>query len=146
MELTGKWHIIYSTFPLWTSGKRQNPTFRYGPLRNDIMTDTVEYYRKGRYRRIEGTDKVDGDGFIWRGKGIMSIAKSRWKIIHHDPAAGLVFIQFEKTLFTPEGYDVISRKPEPDAKSLEKFLQRIQTNIPGLKLIKIEYVMNLPIR
>ncbi|MCD7977945.1 MAG: hypothetical protein LUG51_12635 [Tannerellaceae bacterium] len=105
-DLSGKWYVLYSTFPMWLKGDKKNPSFHYGTPANGRFSDTVEYEQKGTIKKIEGTDTIQGTTFIWRGKFI----KSRWEILYYNPKDGTAIIHFDKTLFTPEGYDVISRE------------------------------------
>lgn len=52
--------------------------------------------------------------FVWRGAGLLSLLKSHWDVVFVDEARGWALIHFSKTLFTPEGHDVIARAPTMD--------------------------------
>ncbi len=115
VDLEGKWFINQSNFPMWTKGKKTSPTFNYSILLNKqdtTISDRVEYFKKGKKQSINGIDKplnTSNSEFIWRGKGVLSVLKSKWSILYLDKENQWAIIYFEKTLFTPEGYDIISR-------------------------------------
>lgn len=123
-ELEGKWHINMTNFPMWLKGDKTQPTFNYTiEKRGEIvgLRDEVQYLKKGKTKSILGFDKPTNEQnttFIWRGKGLMKLLKSEWKIIYLDSENEVAIIFFEKTLFTPAGYDVISRKQKLDDKVL----------------------------
>ena len=70
-------------------------------------------------------------GFIWQGKGLKSLLSSKWRILHYNQKYQIAILAFDKTLFTPAGYDVISR----NKKLSPKLLSRIQQLLPkvGIK-------------
>jgi hypothetical protein len=114
-DLEGKWFINNSNFPMWLKGDKTSPTFNY-TIENKgkivLLLDKVTYMKKGKPATITGFDTpVNNDltEFIWRGKGILKLLKSRWRILFIDTKHQWAIIHFDKTLFTPEGYDVISR-------------------------------------
>lgn len=117
-SLSGKWHIHLTNFPMWLKGDKTHPTFNYSLAKKGEvqgLRDEVSYLKKGKLRSIIGFDSpVSGSDtqFIWRGKGILSLLKSAWEVRYVDPTHEWVLIQFEKTLFTPKGYDVISKSPQ----------------------------------
>lgn len=59
-------------------------------------------------------DDVASLGYNWRGKGWLVIATSKWEILGYGDEQGTgnrwVVTYFAKTLFTPAGVDVYSRK------------------------------------
>lgn len=113
--LEGKWFVNMSNFPMWLKGDKTSPTFNYTLTKvgdNYILLDKVTYVKKGKEKSILGFDMPVNEAlteFVWRGKGILRILKSKWQIIHIDSNNQWAIIYFEKTLFTPKGYDVISR-------------------------------------
>ncbi len=115
-DLEGKWYIHYSDFPMWLKGDKLYPTFNYKVGKRDGnagLHDEVVYEKKGRQKRIVGFDTPTDPGnttFVWRGNGLLSLLKSKWEILHLDAEQQWAIIHFQKTLFTPEGYDVISRE------------------------------------
>ncbi len=122
--LEGKWHIIQTDFPMWLKGNKTAPTFNYGLLdrKELVLSDRVTFLKNGKEKSIRGFDRpVDAEqtAFIWRGKGFLSLLKSKWNILHLDSEHYWAIIYFERTLFTPEGYDVIAREKDLDQSQLE---------------------------
>jgi len=109
--LPGEWEVRATNFPMWLTGKKLNPRFRYELLRGEPLRfdDTVVSNRAdGRETRLRGIDTQRGDSLVWRGRGLLWLFASRWRVIdvHADD---LVTIEFDKTLATPAGRDVIAR-------------------------------------
>ncbi|MCD8030911.1 MAG: hypothetical protein LUF85_08870 [Bacteroides sp.] len=119
-DLTGKWYVLYSNFPMWLKGNKKNPSFHYGVPANGSFSDTVEYVQNGRIKKMEGTDTIQDNKFIWRGKGLLKFVKSQWEIMDYSQKDGIAIIHFDKTLFTPQGYDVISRQKKQSIQPLKK--------------------------
>lgn len=115
-NLEGTWFIHMSDFPMWKKGDKTHPTFNYsivGQREDAVLLDEVKYIKNGKEKSIVGFDRPtnrENTSFVWRGKGILSLLKSKWEIVHYDKKQEWMVIHFEKTLFTPEGYDVVSRK------------------------------------
>ena len=116
-QLAGTWYIHFTDFPLWLKGDKTHPTFTY-TLKEKAgkmgLEDEVKYLKKGKVKRILGFDSAVDESnrkFIWRGKGVLALLSSRWEIMFYTPEEAWAIIHFQKTLFTPEGYDVISRDP-----------------------------------
>ena len=109
--LPGEWEVRATNFPMWLTGRKLNPRFRYEllpgePLRFD---DTVVSNRPdGRETRLRGIDTLRGDSLVWRGRGLLWLFASRWRVIEVH-ADDLVTIEFDRTLATPAGRDVIAR-------------------------------------
>lgn len=102
---------------MWLKGDKTHPTFTYSlitkPDGTAILLDEVRYVKNGRSRTIAGYDHPDPNdstAFIWRGKGLMSLLRSHWRVALQDPDGQWAVIWFSKTLFTPEGIDIISRQ------------------------------------
>ena len=114
-DLEGRWHINQSNFPMWLKGDRTSPSLNYAIAnrKSDMfLLDKVIYLKNGKEKAINGISRpLDSNNseFVWRGKGISGLLKSEWKILHIDTVTQWAIIYFEKTLFTPKGYDVISR-------------------------------------
>jgi lipocalin len=123
-ELEGKWYINMSNLKMWLKGNKHDPTFNYTiKIKGDIkgLKDDVAYHKNNKQKHIIGFDKpVDNTNtkFVWRGKGLLILVKSKWEILF--VADNYTIIHFEKTLFTAEGYDVISRTKILDAATIEK--------------------------
>lgn len=117
--LPGTWHLQATSFPMWLKGDKLDPTFTYTPAGEGRLLDEVRYRHadSGKPGAIVGYDRVQGDGsrFVWRGKGLLFIARSQWSVVHVAPSGDFAIIRFEKTLFTPSGVDVITRSPTVDA-------------------------------
>lgn len=107
--LPGVWHIQATNFPMWLSGKRKAPSITYGLLSSSplVLSDLVEYTNKrGKAKSIKGNDTFKRNEFEWRGQGLLKLLSSRWRVLHIQP--GLLLIQFEKSLFTPAGIDILA--------------------------------------
>ena len=119
-ELEGIWYVNQTDFPMWLKGKRTHPQFRYTVrLRKEVkgLYDVVAFQKKGKEKTIEGFDtpqNADHTLFEWRGKGWKRLLKSDWRILHYDRERQWLLIYFSGTLFTPEGFDVISKKKQLD--------------------------------
>ena len=119
--LLGTWFICSTNFPMWTKGNKTGPTFNYSlyskPTDNPVLFDEVKYLKNGKQKSIRGYDYPDTQDlsrFTWRGKGLLWIARSKWQVALKDPEGQWAVIHFSKTLFTPEGVDIICRRPHPD--------------------------------
>lgn len=117
-DLDGRWYIHYSDFPMWLKGDKLFPTFNYALGERggvDGLHDTVQYVKNGKQKSIVGFDTptdASNNAFVWRGKGLLSLLKSKWEIIYVEPNQQWAIVHFQETLFTPEGYDVIGRETE----------------------------------
>lgn len=122
--LYGKWHIAFSNFPMWLKGDRTSPTLNYSPgQKPQVVSDVVEYMQHGQIRRIKGIDYSPQGNLelIWRGRGLLRILKSRWRIEYLSDSKEWMILSFERTLFTPAGHDVVA-KEEFDYKNQSKFM------------------------
>ena len=111
--LPGTWTIKATNFPMWLTGDRLEPRFSYGLVSENpfVLTDTVSYSTPaGETKTIVGTDREAGDGFVWRGKGLMRLFASHWSVSGASPDGDVLVVRFEKTLATPAGLDVIVRE------------------------------------
>lgn len=130
--LEGKWYINQSNFPMWLKGKKANPTFNYTIKKKKGtlgLKDEVIFIKNGKQKSIVGFDTpIDKTNtkFVWTGKGILGILKSKWSVLYLDEEENWAIIYFEKTLFTPEGYDVISRDKKLSA-NLKESIQAVLT-------------------
>lgn len=125
-NLEGKWYIVFTNFPMWLKGDKTQPSFNYRIETRGGKTglkDEVTYLKKGKIRSIVGFDfPKDSTNvhFIWRGNGILGLLSSSWSIDFLSPTNDWAIISFEKTMFTPAGYDVITREQRPSPELLEK--------------------------
>ena len=112
-----------TNFPMWLAGDRLNPHFTYGLLGDAplSLSDDVSYTtREGEEKHVLGTDRWKQDAFVWRGKGLLSVAKSRWSVIGASSDGSIVSIRFERTVATPAGIDVLVRDgvDQPELRTL----------------------------
>ncbi|MBD2753634.1 lipocalin/fatty acid-binding family protein [Spirosoma validum] len=122
--LIGTWFVGSSNFPMWLKGDKINPTFTYSitdkKANTNVLLDEVKYLKRGKPKTLTGfdyQDETDPSTFVWRGKGLLSVVRSTWKVALIDPAGQWAVIWFSKTLFTPEGIDIISRTPTLSAET-----------------------------
>ncbi len=109
--LPGRWVVRATNFPMWLRGDRHAPVIEYAVLQSDplVLSDTVEYIddRRGP-RRVLGVDRARGDGFVWRGTGVLRMLRSRWQVAGlHD---SVLCIRFARSAVTPAGIDVLVRE------------------------------------
>lgn len=115
-EITGSWHVQYTNFPMWLKGDKLYPQFYYKVETKRGKTglvDTVKYIQQERERTIKGFDypqNKENTQFIWKNSGWFEILQSKWDIVYMDDTQEWMAIHFSKTLFTPEGFDIITRK------------------------------------
>lgn len=109
---------------MWLSGNKTEPTFTYTMSEKrgkPGLIDEVHYKKNGRTKVIKGFDYPQADNekaFVWRGNGLLAIAKSKWEVRLIDTTQGWAVIWFSKTLFTQEGVDIISRNKQIDNATL----------------------------
>lgn len=136
--LAGTWFICSTNFPMWLKGDKIGPTFNYTIVQKKnetVLLDEVKYFKNGKQKTITGfdyPDKTDSTAFVWRGKGWLFFAKSNWKVALLDPDGQWAVIWFSKTLFTPEGVDIISRTPTLPAENLSH-IRLLMAKDPVLK-------------
>ncbi|KFY00041.1 hypothetical protein V490_01509 [Pseudogymnoascus sp. VKM F-3557] len=121
-SITGTWHVTHSTLPMWK--KARNVAITYAPLSEDAnpkLDDTVTYQNltSPNLKTVSGIDTPAGDGaWSWRGKGWLMIASSHWQFLGYGEGGegaegeGWAVTYFQKTLFTPAGIDIYSRRKE----------------------------------
>lgn len=110
---------------MWLKGDKLNPTFTYSIAEKkgdtNVLLDEVKYVKKGGSKTLTGfdyQDPSDSSAFVWRGKGALSVLRSKWKVVLQDPDGQWAVIWFSGTLFTPEGVDIISRSQQIPDKTL----------------------------
>jgi len=130
-KLAGKWHVVMSNFPMWLKGDKTQPTFNYSlKTKGNVagLKDEVTYQQRGKQHSIHGFNTPDHEKnteFVWRGTGLLSFVSSKWKILYFSEAEGWALIFFERTRFTPEGFDVITRVEKPNEKTIEHIRQKM---------------------
>ncbi|WP_380874403.1 hypothetical protein ACFB49_47730 [Sphingomonas sp. DBB INV C78] len=139
--IAGSWFIRATSFPMWLDGKRHRPTLNYAPgnrrLRSGLI-DEVRYEQAARERVVRGFDfpsDATNRHFLWRGSGLLTPFSSRWSIRHLDAGGEWMFIAFERTWFTPAGYDLVARDAAMGAASVEEALSA--AGAAGLDSIRI---------
>lgn len=99
--------------------KARNVAITYAPLSDDTnpkLDDKVTYQglQGSNVKTVAGIDTPAGDGaWGWRGKGWLMIASSHWQFLGYGEGpdgVGWAVTYFQKTLFTPAGIDVYSRR------------------------------------
>jgi hypothetical protein len=146
-QLIGTWLIVGSNFPMWVKGDKLSPSFTYTLTQRrgkQVLYDEVSYLEKGKKKVIRGYDHQDPSNekaFTWRGKGLLFIAKSKWQVKLMDDKDGWAVIWFSKTLFTPEGVDIICRSRPADP---EKLMAEIKNKMMQDELLK-KYVQSVVI-
>lgn len=111
--LPGTWVIAATNFPMWLTGERVDPTFTYGLVSTDplVLSDEVAFTTsEGEAKTILGQDTWRGEEFVWRGKGILKVAKSRWSVSGMSEDGNVVAIVFSKSIATPAGIDIVVRE------------------------------------
>lgn len=111
--LPGAWRITATNFPLWLGGQRVKPVLTYELLSSDplALTDVVHYETaEGTAKTIAGVDREHGGEFRWRGRGLLRLVASRWRVVGVDEESGVLAIRYSKTLVTPAGIDVAVRE------------------------------------
>lgn len=130
--LAGTWHIHYTNFPMWLKGDKLHPTFNYiiaDKKSKQGLTDIVRYQKNGKTKEIVGFDtpmNAENTQFKWRGKGLLWMFSSKWEVKYYDETLEWALIYFSKTIATPEGYDVITRKPQLDAGQEAAILNKLK--------------------
>ncbi|MFM7021742.1 MAG: hypothetical protein ACKOXB_02105 [Flavobacteriales bacterium] len=129
--LTGVWFIVGTNFPMWLDGDKVDPSLTYTIAEKKdttVLLDIVKYTEKGKSKSIVGYDYTDPEkekAFIWKGKGALAFVKSKWEVKLMDDNGQWAVIWFSKTIFTPEGVDIISRKQTLDKGVLDDIKNRM---------------------
>jgi hypothetical protein len=111
--LPGSWNVRATNYPMWLSRDRTSPRFTY-ELRSEnplVLRDDVSYFTAAAVEKhIVGADKWTGDGFVWRGRGLLALLPSRWTVSGMNEAKTVIAVRFQKTLATPAGIDLLVRE------------------------------------
>ncbi|KAL5117009.1 hypothetical protein ACEQ8H_005095 [Pleosporales sp. CAS-2024a] len=149
--LSGAWNVTHSTLPMWK--KNRNVVITYTPMNSTSpphIDDLVTYQplHSTSIKTVKGIDKpfsvpntstsaapdAASMAYHWRGKGWLMIASSKWEILGYGDDSGSgsgnswVVTYFAKTMFTPAGVDVYSRK----GKLSEQTVASIKAGLAGL--------------
>jgi hypothetical protein len=141
ISILGTWYVTHSTLPRWK--KARNVSITYKPLSSDAnkLDDLITYQSLTgeNVKRVAGVDAPVGPGsWHWRGNGWLMIASSRWEILGYGDESGgegsqWVVTYFAKTLFTPAGIDIYSRRKEglgvETVQSIRKALGEVEDEV-----------------
>jgi hypothetical protein len=112
---------------MWLKGDKLDPTFTYSTTKKNasvpVLLDEVNYRKKGKLKTLTGydcQDKNDSSAFVWRGKGLLGLVRSSWRVALLDTNGQWAVIWFSKTLFTPEGVDIIARQSNLPPEQIEQ--------------------------
>lgn len=103
---------------MWLKGDRTRPTFNYRVIEDAAgaaLDDRAVHARRGRERRIASISlprDAAATRFVRRGRGLLSLASSRWQAMISDDNHDVVVVVFEKALLTPTGADILARMPD----------------------------------
>ncbi len=130
--LEGKWYVVATNFPMWLDAKNTDPNFNYTNFKEKkgklIFDDCVIYSKNKKPKQIKGTDKQkksDELKFAWRGKGLLGLFKSDWRVIASDKEGRWIVIYSTKTLVSPEGVDIIARKKSLSESEIKGIIEHL---------------------
>jgi hypothetical protein len=134
--LEGTWYVTHTSLPLWKNCRNVNITYTRLPKDDqgvERIDDLVTYQPKNsdKIKTVHGVDapKDQASAWEWRGKGLLMIASSNWELLGYGDLPNghqWAVTYFAKTLFTPEGIDIYSRKKEGLP---EEAIEGIQTSL-----------------
>lgn len=120
--IVGTWHVTHSSLPLWKNKRNVNITYELLPGSSGVtkLDDLVRYQALGSdsVKSVHGVDTPspgNPGAWDWRGKGWLMIASSHWELLgsgQTDDGNQWTVTYFAKTLFTPAGIDIYSRRKE----------------------------------
>jgi hypothetical protein len=108
--LPGSWEVAATNFPFWLAGTRLNPVVSYETITESplVLRDVVSYETaEGIARTIVGRDRFSGSGFTWRGRGLLGLIASQWRVTGVNESHTVVAIHYERTVATPAGVDIL---------------------------------------
>lgn len=148
--LAGTWHVTHSTLPMWKKNRNVRITYSRVPDTSPAHIDDLVSYqplKSTKLKTVHGLDKpfdvpggkptdsseeVASLGYQWRGKGWLAIASSKWEVLGYGDEEDVdnqwVVTFFQKTLFTPAGVDIYSRKGQLNPHTVES----IKAGLAGL--------------
>ncbi|MBK7667359.1 MAG: hypothetical protein IPJ32_08435 [Sphingobacteriaceae bacterium] len=86
------------------------------------------YSKNKKPKQIKGKDKQkksDELKFAWRGKGLLGLFKSNWRVIASDKEGRWIAIYSTKTLVSPEGVDIIARKKSLSESEIKGIIEHL---------------------
>lgn len=108
----GSWYILATTLPFWRG--KVAPAVRYAARADGRVDDVLTWTERGRARALRGVDRPDGDGFLWRGGGLLVAFTSRWRFVELTEVHAVTWFARASFGVTPEGMDVYGRAPDLD--------------------------------
>ena len=131
---------------MWKS--KRNVTITYTPLPpstsspaldgTNKLDDLVSYQSltSDKVKTLAGIDTANGKDtgtWGWRGKGMLMLVSSHWEVLGYgdlEAEQQWAVTYFSKTLFTPAGIDIYSRKKEGPS---EAFLAAVKEALAGIE-------------
>ena len=130
--LEGKWYVVATNYSMWLNSKNTNPYFNYTNFREQNrklkFDDCVTYTKSNTEKKIKGRETQKNDNelkFVWRGKGLLGMFKSKWRVIATDKEGRWIAIYFSKTVVSPEGVDIIARKKNLSDNEIKGIIEHI---------------------
>lgn len=137
---SGTWYVTHSSLPLWKDKRNVTITYKLvdsSPNNAGLVDDTASYQTlsSDKVKTVHGIDTPSAGNpgvFDWRGTGWLKVASSHWEFLGYgdlvDEDSSWMVTYFQKTLFTPAGIDVYSRKKEGvSEKALADIMQALQS-------------------
>ncbi|KAJ5106910.1 hypothetical protein N7456_003585 [Penicillium angulare] len=146
--IAGTWHVTHSTLPMWKDKRNVNITYKILPADSNgvVKIDDLVSYQGVKSEKVQTVNGIDTPSpgnqgaWDWRGKGWLMIASSHWECLgfgHTDDGNQWVVTYFAKTLFTPAGIDIYSRKKEGVHQDV------VDEIVKGLKGFEVKEVTDL---
>lgn len=157
--LCGTWHVTHTSVPVWR--EKRNVRVTYTRLPGNKLQDVTAYEglhdASGRVDRIRGVDRLNRDGsYAWTGHGKLTVgglASSRWEVlgwggggskaaVEADPERNEQWLItfFAKTVFTPAGVSICSRRRRG---LTERTLKKLMKGTAQFRLLALFIVKDL---
>ncbi|KAI1084868.1 hypothetical protein F5B20DRAFT_223756 [Whalleya microplaca] len=148
------WAVTHSTLSMWRSARNVRITYKpYKPEVQPVANDNlVEYEKKsGKVKAVRGIEKPHPKipaAWNWRGRGLLAVASSHWEILGwgerplpedaDDDVERWAVTWFAPTLFTQEGVDIYSDRPEGlSAETVDAILTALKDLKDAPKLVAL---------
>jgi len=143
---------------MWRKARNVAITYTPLPSASDAapkLDDRVTYQslRGDKIKSVRGIDAPAGDGaWDWRGRGWLLVASSHWEVLGFGPSGAAdaseigrgqeggeawVVTFFAKTLFTPAGIDIYSRRKEGLSEGMLEAVKRALAESEALEVRKL---------
>lgn len=146
--LGGTWHVTHSSLPMWKNNR--NVTITYKPVpppssdpSSYKLEDIVSYQplSSASNKTVLGIDTVAASTgeWNWRGKGWLKIASTHWEVLGYggEGEEQWAVTYFAKTLFTPAGIDIYSRRREGSGEAFVEGVKEALLKIEGEAVKKL---------